>query len=94
MKRRQGQSRLPAANVAAVRPPGMKRQTMISGIPYRSSDRSARLIRPLVKVAPHARVSMSPGSETNPCMRERSVRWQRFPLFLHLRAVKPVGALE
>ena len=31
----------PQVRVTAVRPPGMKRQTMISCGPYRSSDRSA-----------------------------------------------------
>jgi len=39
--RRRGYSVRPQVRVTAVRPPGMKRQTMMSCVPNRSSDRSA-----------------------------------------------------
>jgi hypothetical protein len=41
VKRRRGYPVSPQVRVTAVRPPGMKRQTMMSCGPNRSSDRSA-----------------------------------------------------
>ena len=41
MNRRRGYPVRPQVRVTAVRPPGMKRQTTMSWVPNRSSDRSA-----------------------------------------------------
>ena len=41
VKRRRGYPVSPQVRVTAVRPPGMKRQTTMSCVPHRASDRSA-----------------------------------------------------